>query len=67
MSVDTYARKASFRGYKVVRDQGVELLVSEKLLANASAVILRRRKFLWFNWLTTYAQLVGHASCGRNH
>lgn len=67
MSVDTYARKASFKGYTKVWSDGVELLVSRTLLTNANVVMIRQKRFLWLKWLSTYAELVGHESCARLH
>ncbi|MDA1280080.1 MAG: hypothetical protein O3B95_08580 [Chloroflexi bacterium] len=62
MSVDTYAKKANRSAYQVVRDKGVEILISKHLASRAAAVLIERKRFLWFRWLSVRAQLYGHAT-----
>ena len=62
MSVDTYAKKANISAYQRIKDKGVEILVSKNLASQAAAVLIERKKFLFFKWLTVRAQLHGHAT-----
>ena len=62
MSVDTYAKKTNFSAYQTFRHTGVEILVSKTLAAQAFAVRLDLRKFLFWKWLSVNALLAGHAT-----
>ncbi|MEE8045293.1 MAG: hypothetical protein V3T49_00480 [Dehalococcoidia bacterium] len=62
MSVDTYAKKANISAYQKVRDEGTEILISKSLASRASAVLIERKKFLFFKWLSVRAQLHGHGT-----
>lgn len=62
MSVDTYAKKANPSAYQVIRDEGLEILVSRNLVSRATAVLIEQKSFLWFKWLSVRAQLAGHAT-----
>ena len=60
MSVDTYARKANLKAYHLIKDKGIELLVSKALATRAVALLIEEKGFLWFKWLSVRAQLAGH-------
>ena len=62
MSVDTYAKKANKSAYQLVKEKGVEILVSNNLASKAAAILVEQKKFLFFKWITVRAQLYGHAS-----
>ena len=62
MSVDTYAKKANKSAYQMIREKGVEILVSKNLASRAAAVLIEQKQFLWFRWLSVRAQLYGHAT-----
>ena len=61
MSVDTYAKKANKSTYQLVKEKGVEILISHHLVSRAAAVLIEQKKFLFFKWLSVRAQLYGHA------
>jgi hypothetical protein len=60
VSVDTYAKKVNKSAYQMVKDKGVEILVSKNLASKAAAVLIEQKKFLFFKWLSVRAQLYGH-------
>ena len=62
MSVDTYAKKANKSAYQLVKEKGVEILVSRHLASRAVAVLIEQNRFLFFKWLSVRAQLYGHAT-----
>ncbi len=62
MSVDTYAKKANKSAYELVKEKGVEILVSKNLASKAAAILVEQKKFLFFKWITVRAQLYGHAT-----
>jgi hypothetical protein len=62
VSVDTYAKKANKSAYQLVKEKGVEILVSNHLASRASAVLIEQKKFLFFKWLSVRAQLYDHAT-----
>ena len=62
MSVDTYAKKANKSAYQLVKEKGVEILVSRHLASRAVAVLIEQKRFLFFKWLSVRAQLYGHAT-----
>jgi hypothetical protein len=62
VSVDTYAKKANKSAYQLVKEKGVEILVSNNLASKAAAILVEQKKFLFFKWITVRAQLYGHAS-----
>ncbi|MCX8276664.1 MAG: hypothetical protein OTJ43_00135 [Dehalococcoidia bacterium] len=62
MSVDTYAKKANKSAYQLVKEKGVEILVSNNLASKAAAILVEQKKFLFFKWITVRAQLYDHAS-----
>ena len=62
MSVDTYAKKANKSAYQLVKEKGVEILVSNHLASRAAAVLIEQKKFIFFKWLSVRAQLYGHAT-----
>jgi hypothetical protein len=67
VSVDTYARKADYSGYRRMQSDGVEILIASTLLSQAERVRLDLRRFLLFRWLSVVADLRGHEACGRHH
>jgi predicted Fe-Mo cluster-binding NifX family protein len=62
VSVDTYAKKANKSAYQLVKEKGVEILISNNLASKAAAILVEQKKFLFFKWITVRAQLYGHAS-----
>jgi len=62
VSVDTYAKKANKSAYELVKEKGVEILVSKNLASKAAAILVEQKKFLFFKWITVRAQLYGHAT-----
>jgi len=62
VSVDTYAKKANKSAYQLVKEKGVEILVSNNLASKAAAILVEQKKFLFFKWITVRAQLYDHAS-----
>jgi hypothetical protein len=62
VSVDTYAKKANKSAYQLVKEKGVEILVSNHLASRAVAVLIEQKKFLFFKWLSVRAQLYGHST-----
>jgi hypothetical protein len=62
VSVDTYAKKANKSAYQLVKEKGVEILVSNNLASKAAAILVEQKKFLFFKWITVRAQLHAHAS-----
>ena len=62
MSVDTYAKKANKSAYQLIKEKGVDILVSNHLASRAGTVLIEQKKFLFFKWLSVRAQLYGHAT-----
>jgi hypothetical protein len=62
VSVDTYAKKANKSAYQLIKEKGVDILVSNHLASRAGAVLIEQKKFLFFKWLSVRAQLYGHAT-----
>jgi hypothetical protein len=62
VSVDTYAKKANKSAYQLVKEKGVEILVSKNLASKAAAILVEQKKFLFFKWISVRAQLYGHAT-----
>jgi hypothetical protein len=62
VSVDTYAKKANKSAYQLVKEKGVEILVSKNLASKAAAILVEQKKFLFFKWITVRAQLYGHST-----
>ena len=48
VSVDTYAKKANKSAYQLVKEKGVEILVSKNLASKAAAILVEQKKFLFF-------------------
>jgi hypothetical protein len=44
----------------LVKEKGVEILVSKNLATKAAAILVEQKKFLFFKWITVRAQLYGH-------
>ena len=61
MSVDTYVKKKSTRGYQIIRLDGADVLVSHSLARIAKSIHVGLKKsFFWKSFATEVEPIGGH-------
>ena len=57
VSVDTNVRRRNVSNYRIVKQDGVELLVSHDLARNSENLHIKLNRFLFFNHLKAVVEL----------